>query len=152
GGRGVVAAELPEVEVGAADGVRLGEVAGGEGARGGGRVERVAPGDDAAEVPPREVLPEQQEAVAEVEVRLARVALRERAAAEVVGLARGLDADAPARALQPPAQVDLLHVHHEALVEQADLVEGGAAEEEGGAGGPEDVARVVVLPLVAFHR
>ena len=146
----VMLPQLPEIDMRAADRVDFSEVAGGEGPRGGERVERVAPGDDAAEVPAREVLPQEEEAVAEVVVRLARIPLRQRPAPDVVDLACGLDADAPPRPPQPPAEVDLFHVHHEPLVQQPDVVERGATEEEGRARRPENVAGVVVLPRIAL--
>jgi hypothetical protein len=78
--------------------------------------------------------------------------LRQRRAADVVDGTGRLHPYAVALPVQSPAQVDLFHVHLEPLVEPADGFEGRAPEAEGRPGGPEDVARIVVLPAVAFHR
>ena len=57
--------------------------------------------------------------------------------------AGGLVADPPAEATQPPAEVDVLHVHEVALVPSPDRVERGAPEPHRRARHPVDVARPV---------
>ena len=44
----------------------------------------------------------------------------------------------PARLAEPISQVDVLHVHEVALVEAADLIEGGAAQQQAGSRQPAD--------------
>src|SRR5436190_22016758 len=102
--------------------------------------------------PPRpaivKVLGEHDEAVAEVEVGLARTAIAQRPATDVVDHGATGVADVPAHAPQTPAQVDVLHVREQRFVEPLRLVEGFGPHEEAGARGPENLPLIIVLPMV----
>src|SRR5690606_32941861 len=59
-------------------------------------------------------------------------------------------ADAVPGPLQPPAEVYLLHMGKKARVETAGFMEAVRADEQRCACSPENILRIVVLPLVFF--
>ena len=66
---------------------------------------------------------------------------------DVDDLAPGFVGDPPAEAAEPPAQVDVLHVHEVALVPAADRVDRGAAQEQHRPRQPVDVAGPVPVDV-----
>ena len=89
-----------------------------------------------------EVLVHRVEGVALEQVHLSEVAVvLHRGVVLVVRQGRRLVADAPPEQVEPPAEVDVLVEHEDALVEAADLLEDLGPDEQGGAGAEEDVPR-----------
>ncbi len=129
----------------------LGQVARGDGAEYGQSVEQEAGEEDGQPSPAGQVFVQHEQAVSEVEVGLPGMPVGKRPSTDVVDDTRGFDADFVAGALEAPAEVDFLHVHIEPLIEQAAAVERVAAEEDGGARGPEYAPVVVVLAGVGFE-
>src|SRR5439155_16477137 len=64
----------------------------------------------------------------------------------------GVEPDLPARLLGPPAPVEVFGIHEEALVEAANLLDRSAPHEKGGADGPVDSPRLVVMPGAVQHH
>jgi len=122
--------------------------------------EQVLPGADGIQCQPGgypppafaqgQVLPKHDEIVAEVEVCLARVALREGATAHVAYDRGGAGVDAIAGALESPTEVDLFLVGEKVRVEASMGEEDGGTHEHGRPRGPEDGCGVVVLSGVAL--
>ena len=95
-----------------------------------------------------QVLDEEVVVVAEVEEGLEGVVLGQGAAADVEDDGAGFGHDAVAVVADAPAEVDLLHVGEEVVVEAAEGAIDAAAHEQGGAGGPENVGAGIVLTVV----
>ena len=70
----------------------------------------------------------------------------------MVDCALGHAGHAPPAGVEAPAEIDLLHVGKEAGVEPAQCAEIGRAHQQGGARGPEDFCRSVILPSVFLYH
>ncbi len=132
---GVVAPHLAVVDVGLDDGLGITAMQFGKGHEDGQGVVQAPDEEHALALAGRQVLVEQQQVVAEVEVGLAGVALRQAGSAQVVDARLRHEADVAAQQVDAPTQVNLLHVGEEVLVESARLqVECGAHHQACSAG------------------
>ena len=98
-----------------------------------------------------EVVLQQQEVVPVIETELDGGLVRKRTAADVIDGGFGDDGDPVPGELEPPAQVDLLHVGEEPVVQAAELFPEPAPDHQAGARHPEDIGRSVILAFVLLH-
>ena len=98
-----------------------------------------------------QVFVEHRQVVAEVEEGLHRVALRQRAAADMVHLTFGDAHHASSSLSQSPTEVNLLVVGKEAGVECSRLPIVFGTDHQTGTRSPQHIHRIVILSVVALH-
>ena len=114
-------------------------------------VEQQTPADDRVQARVRQILVKHAEVVAEVEACLEGRAVGQRAATHMVDHRAGAVAHRVAAVLGPPAEVNLLHVGEEVAVQTMQLAVDLSPHEHRRSRGPEDVALLVILPVVALQ-
>ena len=99
-----------------------------------------------------QILVQQQEVVAEVQIGLAGVALGQATASQVVDTAGGQHHQVITRQADAPTEVDFLHVGEKVLVQPAHVLIKLAAHHQTSTRRPKDALRtVVILPLVLLE-
>ena len=141
---------LPLVEIASctAHGFGIGEVARREVFEPRYAVEPFANAEDVAQLVGGEILVEHGETVAEIEVGFPRMLSGECAAADVVDDRLGDAHNFSRSRSESPTEIDLFEVGEEVRVEASDGVPVGGANEQCGAGSPEEGTHGVVLPVV----
>lgn len=98
-----------------------------------------------------QVLIEQEKVVAVVQKQLFGVVVGQGAAAHVIDNRLRDNGNAVTHVFQPPADVNLLHMGEEIVVEASRFGVEFAADEKARARGPENIAYVVVLAVVSLN-
>ena len=147
---GVVRPHLPEIAVGTDDSPCVSKVELGQRHAKGHRIHQPAHEQQPLPFLTRQVLVQQQEVVAEVQIGFARVAIGQATAAQVVHMTRRHHGQVIARKADAPAQVNLLHVGKEVLVQPAHVLIQLAAHHQACPTCPEDALGLAVILAVVI--